>query len=187
MCVEGLPLSDKAFTLELSRGFLRICSASWSSAGTLTHTHMLTHTHTHTDRQTHTHTRSQNPKHTHTQKYVHGCSNQYLRQTYRHTHTRMLKDCIILRYWQCVCVCVKNCTSNTNCCDISYVKQHAVSISYKWIVRKLLKAICKQKHESKQALIQTPLIIKGLSIKWAPTSVHPSIPPSLPTSLVDPV
>lgn len=35
-----------------------------------------------------------------------------------------------------------------------------------WISHELLKAICKQRHESKQALVLLALIIKGVSIKW---------------------
>lgn len=71
-------------------------------------------------------------------------------QAYRHTRTaRFLSQSGL------------DASNSANRCDVSDVGHHAESISSNQISHHLLRAICKQKHESKLAHTQPHLIIKG--------------------------
>lgn len=83
-----------------------------------------------------------------------------------HTHSCTHTHCCVTLS-QAVWVAASNIPNH---CDALYVSQHAVSIRNNWISHKLLKSICKHKHESKQARKQPYMIIKGSSIKWASSS-----------------
>lgn len=110
--------------------------------------------------------------HTHTERHtltLYNHKSNYSAQATFHTHTHTHERVQPSSNERSVTVSRAACLApsiSANRRDVSCVSRHAVSISKNWGSRKLLKAICKQKHESKQARTQPHLIIKGLSIKW---------------------